>query len=190
MQRHHRSTFFFLVLARISQLMITLFPLIIIQRSGIMHLMKNFVSESLRKNNEKEQWKQDQFHQIALESHHIAVRRIYHHKKFSCKLLHDMLPTGKSVHSYSSHYDHPCPSCRTPYEDQSHFFCSPQRQQWRHDAWFSIKKFVEKIETRRGFSELLLFIVKDWKFDSDNDANEYHHDTKTLITWQFKIGWA
>jgi hypothetical protein len=91
---------------------------------------------------EKEQWTQDQFQVIALELHYIAVSRMYHHKKFICKLLHDMLPTGKRVHHYSSHYDHRCPSCRTPYEDRSHFLGCSQRSRWRHDAWSSIKTFA------------------------------------------------
>jgi hypothetical protein len=101
-----------------------------------------------------------------------------------------MLPTGKPVNCYSSHYDHQCPTCQTPYEDRSYFLCCPLRQQWRHEAWSSIKKFIAKNPTLPDLSEPLLFIVKDWNFDSEIDTDAYFFDMKTLLSWQFKIGWS
>jgi hypothetical protein len=63
------------------------------------------------------------------------------------------------------------------------------RQQWRKDAWSSIKQFAAITPTHPALLELLFFLVNEWKIDSVIDADDYHHDLKTLLAWRFKIGW-
>jgi exonuclease III len=138
---------------------------------------------------QQENWTQTVFDSVAWDSHKMAIQRLYPQKKFICKLVHNLLPTGKRVHRYGTQYAHQCPSCQQPNEDRIHVLICPHRRLWRSVLHSEIVKYIQKNPTHPSLAQLLLFVVSDWLPGSVIAADDYHTDLKSLIRWQFKIGW-
>ena len=70
-------------------------------------------------------WTSEVMNHIDWESHQRAVTSSGLPNRFATKLIHNILPTGKVIHRYQKYYDHHCPHCGQPYEDQAHLLSCP-----------------------------------------------------------------
>ena len=137
-------------------------------------------------------WTQTIFDQINWEAHKQSVSNSDLPGKFVSKLVHNLLPTGSRVHKYKPFYDHRCPSCGEPQEDQYHLLrCQhPDRLKWTTNFFEDIRKFCTKTSVSGELTHLLVEGLYWSLHDSPlENAQQYPQQLQPLIASQESIGW-
>ena len=112
--------------------------------------------------------------------------------KFVTKFVHDLLSTGKRVHTYKIYYEHRCPSCFADQEDRRHLLlCNdPERKKWKEKLLKDIRETSDRTDVSQEMIELLYNGIRD-----DLDGNQldnraqYPEKLLPLIEEQDRKGW-
>ena len=105
----------------------------------------------------KHAWSSVVFDSIHWKAHEKAMASFsISHKPFICKLIHDHLPLGKRVATWSADRPSLCPSCAFPEEDFQHFLTCPQRLPWLLEQLNKFAKQLDKWQTAPNIKWLMM----------------------------------
>ena len=89
----------------------------------------------------KEEWTEEVFQEVDWEAHEQVVKNAKVSERFITKLIHDILPTGKTISRYKPFYDKRCPSCMEDVEEDRYHLLRCRHEDrigWRNQLFVDL----------------------------------------------------
>ena len=140
----------------------------------------------------RNQWTQQQFDSVNWDALQQAIKKKNRSRIHITKLVHDILPTNKTVHRQNPKAQR-CQQCNEcPQEDRDHIMrCGEdQRALWRADTIVTIESRCKTLHTDPALTRILVSGINLWfqgkETVSFSDVNPKYH---RLVAQQNSIGW-